>query len=97
MNPWKGVHAAVTRQRPGGFPAGGWYPEQRLSVEETLEAYCVGPALASGEAGERGRIAPGMRADMAVLTGDPLRSAPEELHAITATMTLVEGEVVFER
>lgn len=97
MNPWMGVHAAVTRQRPGGYPAEGWYPEQRLSVPEALAAYCVGPAIASGEAGEKGRIAPGMLADLAVLTGDPFRSAPGELHAITAAMTLVDGQVVFER
>lgn len=97
MNPWKGLHAAVTRERPGGVPLGGWYPEQRLSVAEALNAYCVGPAIASGEQREKGRIAPGMLADLAVLTGDPFRSAPGELHAITAAMTLVEGKLVFER
>jgi hypothetical protein len=97
MNPWPGIHAAVTRQLPGGHPQGGWYPEQRLTVGESLEAYCVGPAIASGEADQKGRIAPGMLADLAVLTGDPFRSAPGELHAITAAMTLVEGRVVFER
>lgn len=97
MNPWMGLHAAVTRQRPGGEPVGGWYPEQCLRVEEALAAYCTGPALASGEAEVKGRIAPGMLADLAVLTGDPFRSSPGELHAITAAMTLVEGAVVFER
>lgn len=97
LNPWLGVHAAVTRQRPGGFPAGGWYPEQRLSVAEAIEAYCVGPAVASGEAAEKGRLRVGMRGDLAVLTGDPFRSAPEDLHAITAAMTMVGGKVVFER
>ncbi|NTV65904.1 MAG: amidohydrolase, partial [Oscillochloris sp.] len=97
MNPWPGVHAAVTRQRPGGYPEGGWYPAQRLTAGEALEAYCVGPAVASGEASSKGRLAVGMLADIAVLTGDPFRSAPGELHAITAAMTLVEGKVVFER
>lgn len=97
MNPWLGVHAAVTRQRPGGIPEGGWYPEQRLSVEEALWAYCVGPVIASGEAHEKGRLIPGMLADLTVLTGDPFRSAPGELHAITAAMTILEGDVVFER
>lgn len=97
LNPWMGVHAAVTRQRVNGHPEGGWRPEQRLNVTEALEAYCIGPALASGEADVKGRIAPGMLADLAVLTGDPFRSKPAELHAITAAMTLVGGEVVFER
>jgi predicted amidohydrolase YtcJ len=97
MNPWLGVHAAVTRQRPGGFPEGGWYPEQRLSVAEALHAYCVGPAVCSGEAKQRGSLAPGMLADLAVLTGDPFRCAPADLHAITAAMTIVHGDVVFEK
>lgn len=97
MNPWRGIHAAVTRQRPDGFPQGGWYPEQRLTVDEAMWAYCVGPAIASAEAGEKGRLVTGALADMAVLTGDPYRSAPAELHAITAAMTIVEGKVAFER
>lgn len=97
MNPWRGIHAAVTRQRPGGHPEGGWHPEQRIGVEEALWAYCVGPAIASGEQREKGRIAPGALADLAVLTGDPIRSAPAELHAITAAMTIVAGRVAFER
>lgn len=97
MNPWLGLHAAVTRQRPEGLPQGGWYPEQCLSVTEALSAYCHGPALCSGEQAEKGRIAPGMLADLAVLTGDPFRSAPGNLHAITAAMTIVDGRVVYER
>ncbi len=97
MNPWPGIHAAVTRQRPDGYPVGGWYPEQRLTVGEVIDAYCIGPAIASGEAGQKGRLAPGMLADLAVLTGDPFHSTPSELHAITAAMTLVGGKVVFER
>jgi predicted amidohydrolase YtcJ len=97
INPWLGVHAAVTRQTPNGYPREGWYPQQRLSVEEALHAYCVGPALASGEADRKGRLRVGMLADLAVLTGDLFRSAPEELHAITAAMTIVGGNIVFER
>jgi predicted amidohydrolase YtcJ len=97
MNPWLGVHAAVTRQRPGGYPEGGWYPEQRISVAEALHAYCVGPAVCSGEADRRGTLAPGKLADLAVLTGDPFRCDPNDLHAITAAMTIVDGKVVFER
>ncbi|NJN15232.1 MAG: amidohydrolase [Oscillochloris sp.] len=97
MNPWAGIHAAVTRQRPGGIPAGGWHPEQCLSVQEALYAYCVGPALAAGEGDRRGQLKTGRLGDLAVLTGDPLRSDRNDLHAITAAMTIVGGEVMFER
>jgi len=97
MNPWPGIHAAVTRQLPGGHPAGGWRPEQRIGVEEAVRAYCVGPAIAAGEAADRGQLRPGTLADMAVLTGDPFRSRPEELHAITAALTIIGGKVAYER
>ena len=97
MNPWPGIHAAVTRQRPDGHPTGGWYPRQRLTVGESIDAYCVGPAIASGEASQKGRIVPGKLADLVVLTGDPFHSTLNELHAITAAMTFVGGTVVFER
>lgn len=97
MNPWFGIHAAVTRQRPNGWPEEGWYAEQCLSVEEALRAYCCGPALASGEAQCKGQLHIGALADFTVLTGDPFRSKPYELHALTAAMTIVGGKVQFER
>ena len=97
LNPWPGVHAALTRQRVDGTPPGGWYPEQRLNIEETMQAYCHGPAIAAGEAAERGTLAPGMLGDLAVLSQDPFRCAPADLHKSHATMTIVEGRVVFER
>lgn len=97
LNPWPGVHAAVTRQRADGTPEGGWYSEQRLSVEESLRAYCHGPAIAAGEQEERGMLAPGMLADLVVLSDDPYRCAAAELQHINATMTIVDGLVAYER
>ncbi len=39
LDPWVGIHAAVTRERANGEPRGGWYPEEKLAVAETLHAY----------------------------------------------------------
>lgn len=97
LNPWLGIHAAVTRQLPDGTPAGGWYPNQRLGLEDALRGFCIGPALASGEAYAKGMLAPGMLADLAVLAVDPFRIKPEALHTVEVDMTLVEGQVVWER
>ena len=96
LNPWLSIHAAVTRQRPGGAAAGGWYPEQCLSVEEALLGFTKGCAIAAGAAHEQGSLLPGMLADIAVLSDDPFSINPEQLHSIKATMTLLEGQVVFE-
>jgi hypothetical protein len=97
LSPWLGIHAAVTRQRANGTPAGGWYPEQRLSLLETLRGYCIGPALASSEAAVKGMLAPGKLADMVVLAVDPFHLPPTQLHGVVVDMTIVEGQVRWER
>jgi len=97
LNPWLSIHAAVTRQRLDGEPAGGWYPEQRLTVEEALRGFCSGSATAAGTAHEQGMIAPGMLADLTVLSADPFKIDPSALHTVRADMTMIEGRVVWER
>jgi predicted amidohydrolase YtcJ len=97
LNPWLSVHAGVTRQRINGSPTGGWYASQCLSVHEALWGFTVGSATAAGAAHEQGTLAPGMLADIAVLSQDPFKIEPGNLHAIQADMTILEGEVVWER
>jgi predicted amidohydrolase YtcJ len=98
LNPWLSVHAAVTRQRPNGQPsAEGWYPEQRLSVLDTLRAFTVGAAAASGTAFEQGTLMPGMLADLAVLSADPFVVAPTALHSIKSELTMIDGQIVWEK
>ena len=46
-DPLVGIHAAVTRQRADGTPAGGWHPGERVTAAEALNAYTVTPARRS--------------------------------------------------
>lgn len=95
-NPWHGIHAAVTRQRPqSDKPA--WYPEQQLSLEEALWGYTVGAAITSGELAIKGSLSVGKRADLVVLDRDLLETADHDLHAVQTDMTMLDGEVVWER
>jgi len=97
LNPWLSVHAAVTRQRPGNIPPAGWHPEQCLNVEEALWGFTGGAAVAAGATHEQGTLVPGMLADLAVLSADPFKIKPADLHAVQAELTMIEGEVVWER
>ena len=97
LNPWLSVHAAVTRQRPGGTPAGGWYPEQRIDVAAALRGFTVGAAIAAGVGHEQGTLMPGMLADLAVLSADPFKIDPTDLHAVQSELTMIEGEQVWTR
>jgi predicted amidohydrolase YtcJ len=97
LDPWASIFAAVTRQTLAGAPEGGWYPQERLTIEEALEGYIIGPAIASAEADRKGRIAPGMLADLTVLNQNPLTVAAGDLQRTHAELTMVGGQVMFER
>jgi len=97
-NPFWGIHAAVTRRRRDGSPGPqGWMPAQRLSVQQALEAYTLGPAYAAGWEDRLGKLAPGYLADLIVLEEDPFEIAADELYKIKPLAAMVGGEWVFER
>lgn len=97
-NPFWGIHAAVTRRRVDGNPGkDGWVPEQRISLQQALEAYTVGAAFTAGWEHRQGKLLPGFHGDLIVLEEDPFQMPPEDLHAIKPLATMVNGEWVFER
>jgi len=86
-DPRLGLYAARTRQDAKGWPEGGWFPEQRLSGEQALEAFTVGAAFASFAEGERGRLVPGMDADFTALSVDPVDSHKKWINDINETQS----------
>lgn len=96
-NPFFGIHAAVTRQRPDGSPSGeGWYPDQRLSLEQALAGFTTGPAYAAGLEEQLGRLAPGFYADLILLEEDPYTLSPNDLHLLHPSATMVGGRWVWQ-
>lgn len=97
-NPFWGLHAAVTRRRQDGTPGpNGWYPRQRLSLQQALEGYTTGPAYASGREDQLGRIAPSYLADLLVLEEDPFSLDPDQLFMVKPAATMVAGQFVWEK
>ncbi len=92
-DPLPAIHAAVTRQRADGTPEKGWYPQNRVTVQEALRAYTATPASVH-RADDLGKIAVGKKADLAVLSENILTSAPERIHTAGAEMTLFDGRIV---
>jgi len=100
LHPRYGLYAAVSRQTLSGEPAEGWFPEQRLTIEEAIEAYTRNPAWASFEEDIKGTLAPGKLADIAVFDVDLIeagRNDPARLLQAEALYTIVGGRVVHER
>lgn len=90
-----GLYAAVTRQDPDGKPEGGWHPDQRMTLDEAVFAFTAAPAYAAFVEDERGRVQPGMVADLTVF--DRPLIAGHALLDTEAAATIVGGEIVFER
>ena len=95
-DPLVGIHAAVTRQRANGTPENGWHPQNRISVAEAIQAYTATPA-AVHQALDLGMIAPGKKADLAVLSENMLTSPPSRIPHIKVDMTLFDGHIVYRR
>jgi predicted amidohydrolase YtcJ len=92
-NPFWGIHAAVTRRRGDGSPGPeGWYPAQRLTVLEALQAYTHGAAYAAGVEDRLGCLAPRYLADLLVLDINPFTCEPAQLRDIRPLATMVAGE-----
>ncbi len=94
-NPMWGIHAAVTRQRRDNSPEGGWYPDQCLTVEDTVESYTLGPARVSGRESELGSLSPGKLGDLVVLDRNIYEIDPSEIHKAKPLLTVVGGDVVY--
>ena len=95
-----GLHAAITRQDKQRQPPGGWYPEQRLTIEEAIRAYTSWSAHAAFREDQTGIIAKGRWADLTVMDIDPFAlaaTAPEKILAGRIRATIVSGKLVYQQ
>jgi predicted amidohydrolase YtcJ len=97
LDPMIGLYACVTRERPEGGPAGGWIPQEKISMDDCISGYTAGSAYAEFEEANKGTLAPGKLADIVVLSADVTKIAPKEILKTQAVTTIVGGRVVFER
>jgi predicted amidohydrolase YtcJ len=95
MDPILGIYAAVTRRTLDGKNPGGWLPEQKITAEEALRAYTYGSAYASFDEKSKGTIAPGMLADITVLSDDILKMPPEKIRDAKVALTIFNGREVY--
>jgi predicted amidohydrolase YtcJ len=96
LNPLLTIYAAVTRATLDGKYPNGWFPEQKLTVQEAVEAYTMGSAYAEFQEKEKGSITPGKLADMVLLSDDILSIDPTKIRDVTVLKTIVGGKIVFD-
>jgi hypothetical protein len=94
-DPIAGIYAAVTRRTLDNRNPEGWFPAEKITVEQALRAYTVHNAYATFQEDRLGMLKKGMLADMVVLSGDLFSIAPEKIREIQVTRTVVNGKEVF--
>jgi predicted amidohydrolase YtcJ len=97
INPLMGIYAAVTRQTVNGEPAEGWFPDQRIPLEEALQAYTWGAAYGAFEEDRKGTLEVGKLADIAVLDTDLFETEPSQWLEAGFTHTILGGKIVYEK
>jgi predicted amidohydrolase YtcJ len=97
LNPLWGVYAAVTRATLDGKNPNGWFPEQKLTVAEAVEAYTMGSAYAEFQEKEKGSITPGKLADLVLLSDDIFSIDPAKIREVKVLKTMVGGKVVWDQ
>jgi predicted amidohydrolase YtcJ len=94
-NPFPGLSAAISRQDVHGQPPGGWYPAERLTFAQALNAYTRGAAYAGFAEDRIGALEPGKWADFIIVDRDPTQVNPQELARTQVLETWIAGKKVF--
>jgi predicted amidohydrolase YtcJ len=96
ITPMRGLYACVTRELPEGGPAGGWQPQEKISLDDCIRAYTIGSAYAQFEEGKKGALKPGQFADFIVLSKDLTKVPPAEYVKTQVLRTVVGGRTVYQ-
>jgi predicted amidohydrolase YtcJ len=96
LNPMLTLYAATTRATLDGKNPKGWFPEQKLTIKEAIEAYTMGSAYAEFQENEKGSITTGKLADMVLLSDDVLSIDPVKIRDVKVLKTWVGGKLTFD-
>jgi predicted amidohydrolase YtcJ len=91
LDPFLGMQAAMTRR-----PALPGLPEQRQSLMDTLAAFTSDGAYAEFAEDKKGRLAPGLLADVIVLNADVETIPAAEFSTIKPVVTICDGRITYE-
>jgi predicted amidohydrolase YtcJ len=97
INPFRALYACVTRELPEGGPAGGWQPQEKISLDDCIRAYTVGSAYAQFEEGKKGDLKVGKYADFIILSQDLTKATPKEILNTEVLQTVVGGRSVYQK
>lgn len=97
FNPFENIYSAVCRKDLQGYPEGGYMPEEKMSVKDALKMFTIDSAYCSFEENIKGTLEIGKLADLVVLSEDIFNVKEDKIKDIEAILTMVNGEIVYEK
>lgn len=97
LNPMQGIYRAMTRLHEDGLPKGGWNPEEKLGLSDSLRLYTAGSAKQMYAENSFGMLKEGMAADIAVIDGNLFEMPPEEIRQAEVYKTVSAGRIVYSQ
>jgi predicted amidohydrolase YtcJ len=97
IDPLEGLYGAVSRKDRAGEEGEGWFPDQKLSMEEAIEFYTLGAAYSEFMEDRKGKLKEGYLADMVIFNMDLMTIPHDQIMKSKVDITIVGGNVVFER
>ena len=91
--PLPNIYSAVTRKDLNGYPDGGWYPNEALSLDDSIDCYTIESAYASYDENNKGTIAVGKYADLTILNQNIFDMVPDKIKDAGIYMTIVSGKI----
>jgi predicted amidohydrolase YtcJ len=96
INPLTGIYAAVTRRTLDGNNPDGWFPEQKISMEEAIRGYTLNAAFTEFAEHLKGSLEEGKLADVVILDQNLFEISPEKILDTKVVMTVLDGEIVYK-
>lgn len=97
LEPMEGLYAAVTRKDRLGEEGEGWFPDQKLTMEEAIRLYTLGSAYAQFMEDRKGMLKSGYLADIVMVNQDLLTIPEDQIMKTLVDYTIVGGKVVYKR
>ena len=96
-NPLLNIYCAVTRKDYDGYPSTGFIASECVDVAAAIDAYTIGSAYVEFAEKTKGRLKEGYVADLVVLDQDIFTIDQNKIKDIKPSLTMVGGEIVYEK
>lgn len=97
LDPITGIYAAVIRRTLDGKNPEGWFPEQKISLEDAIKGYTLNGAYAEFSEDFKGSVEKGKLADLVVLDQNLFEIPPEKIKETKVQMTIFNGNIIYNK